>query len=141
MVNSVVNAVTKQLGTTFGTKYKYYKEGIEQKVQRPCFFVAPRITLQRSRSAVLYDRTVPVVVHYFSDSKTNLRNDCYSMGEQIVECLEYLPFEGTTLRAEDISYQLVDDVLEVFMTYRFITKKVTDQGEAMANIVETVTHI
>lgn len=141
MVNSVVNAVTKQLGTTFGTGYKYYAEGIEQKVQRPCFCVAPRITLKRSRSAVLYDRTVPVVVHYFSDSKTNLRNDCYSMGEQIVECLEYLPFKGTLLRAEDISYQIVDDVLEVFMTYRFTTKKVTDEAEAMANVVETVTHI
>lgn len=140
MVNSVLNAVTTQLGTTFGTTYKYYIEGIEQKVQRPCFYVAPRITLQRSRSPVLYDRTVPVVVHYFSDSKTNLKNDCYSMGEQIVECLEYLPFKGTLLRAEDVSYQIVDDVLEVFMTYRFITKKVTDQDEAMANIVETVTH-
>lgn len=140
MVNSVLNAVTKQLGTTFGTTYKYYTEGIEQKVERPCFYVAPRITLQRSRSPVLYDRTVPIVVHYFSGSKTNLRNDCYSMGEQIVECLEYLPFKETVLRAEDISYQIVDDVLEVFMTYRFITKKVTQEDEVMTDIVETVTH-
>lgn len=140
MVNSVLNAVTKQLGTTFGTTYKYYVEGIEQKVERPCFYVAPRIALQRSRSPVLYDRTVPVVVHYFSGSKTNLRNDCYSMSEQIVECLEYLPFNGTLIRAEDISYQIVDDVLEVFMTYRFITKKPVAGDEMMANILETVAH-
>lgn len=141
MVNSVVNAVTKQLGTTFGTSYHYYVEDIEQGVIQPCFHVAPRITLQRSKSPVLYDRTVPIVVHYFSGSSTNLRNDCYSMGEQIIECLEYLPFKNTILRGEDISYQLVDDVLQVFLTYRFTTKRVVDVEESMNEIVETVTHI
>lgn len=123
MVTSVVNAVTKQLGTTFGTTYHYYVEDIEQGVTRPCFHISPRITLQRSKSPVLYDRTIPIVVHYFSGSLNNLRNDCYSMGERIVECLEYLPFENTLLRGEDISWQMVDDVLQVFITYRFTTIK------------------
>ena len=121
MVTSIVNAVTKQLGTTFGNRYHYYVENIEQGVTKPCFHVSPRITLQRSKSPVLYDRTIPIVVHYFSDSKNNLRNDCYSMGEQVVECLEYLPFKNTLLRGEDISWQMVDDVLQVFITYRFTT--------------------
>lgn len=141
MVNSVVNAVTKQLGTTFGTTYRYYVEDIEQGVTKPCFHVSPRITLQRSKSPVLYDRTVPIVVHYFSGSSNNLRNDCYSMGEQIVECLEYLPFKDTILRGEDISWQIVDDVLQVFMTYRFTTKRVTDTENTMDGFAGTVTHI
>jgi hypothetical protein len=123
MVTSVVNAVTKQLGTTFGNTYQYYIEDIEQGVTKPCFHVSPRITLQRSRSPVLYDRTVPIVVHYFSDNLNNLKKDCYSMGERIVECLEYIPVNDTTLRGEDISWQMVDDVLQVFVTYRFITVK------------------
>lgn len=123
MVASVVNAVTKQLGTTFGTNYHYYIEDIEQGVTKPCFHIAPRITLQRSKSPVLYDNTVPIVVHYFSDSLNNLRKDCYSIGEQVVECLEYLPFDNTILRGEDISWQMVDDVLQVFITYRFTTKR------------------
>ena len=141
MVTSVMNAVTKQLGTTFGKTYHYYVEDIEQGVKKPCFHVSPRITLQRSRSPVLYDRTIPIVVHYFSGSSNNLRNDCYLKGEQIIECLEYLPFEDTLLRGEDISWQMVDDVLQVFVTYRFITKKVVDVGESMTDIVETVAHI
>lgn len=126
MVTSVVNAVTKQLGTTFGTTYHYYVEDIEQGVTRPCFHVSPRITLQRSKSPVLYDRTIPIVVHYFSGSLNNLRNDCYSMGERIIECLEYLPFENTLLRGEDISCQMVDNVLQVFITYRFTTIKTVE---------------
>lgn len=123
MVNSVINAATKQLGTTFGTSYHYYVEDIEQGVTKPCFHISPRITLQRSRSPVLYDRTVPIVVHYFSGNSNNLRKDSYSMGEQIIECLEYLPFGNTILRGEDMSWQLVDDVLQVFVTYRFITMR------------------
>ena len=140
MVTSVVNAVTKQLGTTFGTTYRYYVEDIEQAVKTPCFHVSPRITLQRSKSPVLYDRTIPIVVHYFSDSSNNLRNDCYSMGEQITECLEYLPFKDTILRGEDIDWQIVDDVLQVFITYRFTTKRITNAVEAMDEFAETVTH-
>lgn len=140
MVTSVINAVTKQLGTTFGTTYRYYVEDIEQGVTKPCFHIAPRITLQRSRSPVLYDRTVPIVVHYFSDSKNNLRNDCYSKGEQVIECLEYLPFKDTILRGEDISWQIVDDVLQVFVTYRFTTKRVGSLEEAMNELAGTVTH-
>ena len=140
MVTSVVNAVTKQLGTTFGTTYRYYVEDIEQGVEKPCFHVAPRITLQRSKSPVLYDRTIPIVVHYFSGSLNNLRNDCYSMGEQIVECLEYLPFKGTLLRGEDISYQMVDDVLQVFITYSFTTKRDVNATEVMNELVESVSH-
>ncbi len=140
MVTSVVNAVTKQLGTTFGTTYRYYVEDIEQGVTKPCFHIAPRITLQRSKSPVLYDRTIPIVVHYFSDSKTNLRNDCYSKGEQVIECLEYLSFKDTILRGEDISWQIVDDVLQVFVTYRFTTKRVGSVEEAMNELNETVAH-
>lgn len=141
MINSLINAVTKQLGTTFGKKYRYYVEDIEQGVKKPCFHVSPRITLQRSRSPVLYDRTIPIVVHYFSDSENNVKNDCYSMGEQIIECLEYLPFQNTRIRGEDISWQIVEDVLQVFITYKFVTKRVYTDEDAMESIVETVSHI
>lgn len=121
MVNSVLTAVTKQLGKTFGTTYHYYVENVEQGLMKPCFTVDVLIPLQRSKSKVLYDRTMPLVIHYFSDSENNVKNDCYAMSEQLVECLEYLPFKNTILRGEDISWQLVDDVLQVFITYRFTT--------------------
>ena len=140
MVNKILNAATKQLGTTFGKKYRYYVENVEQGLTKPCFTVDLLIPLQRSKSPVLYDRTMPIVIHYFSDSETNVKQDCYSMAEQTVECLEYLPFESTTLRGENISWQLVDDVLQIFVTYKFTTKKDVDYGEPMENLIETVNH-
>ena len=140
MVNSILNAVTKQLGTTFGKSYRYYVEDVEQGLKKPCFTVDTLIPLQRSRSPVLYDRTMPIVIHYFSDSETNLKNDCYSIAEQIVACLENLPFENTKLRGEDISWQIVDDVLQVFVTYKFITKRVEENGTLMETLVRKFKH-
>ncbi len=138
MVNSILNAVTKQLGTTFGDSYHYYVENVEQGLIKPCFTADLLIPLQRSRSPVLYDRTMPLVIHYFGDSKTNKKKDCYSIAEQAVECLEYLPFEDTLLRGEDISWQIVEDVLQIFVTYKFITKKVTPEADPMDSIIRNI---
>lgn len=140
MVNLILNSVTKQLGTTFGNSYRYYVEDVEQGLKKPCFTVDALIPLQRSKSPLLYDRTMPIVVHYFSDNKTDIKNHYYSMGEQIVECLEYLPFEGSKLLGENISWQIVDDVLQVFITYKFTTQKVAESQDKFESIYARITH-
>lgn len=136
MVNKVLNAVTVQLHSTFGDSYKYYVENVEQNLTKPCFTIDTIIPLQRSKSPVLYDRTMPMVIHYFTEDKKDTKTDCYAKAEQIVECLEYLPFQNTTLRGENISWQIVDEVLQVFVTYRFTTAKVIE-NDNMATLEET----
>ena len=140
MVNLILNSVTKQLGTTFGNSYRYYVEDVEQGLQKPCFTVDVLIPLQRRKSPLLYDRTMPVVVHYFSDSERNIKTHYYTMGEKIVEALELLPFGKTLLRGEDISWQIVDDVLQVFVTYKFMTKRVEENGVNMETLAENIGH-
>ena len=140
MIESLLNAVTKQLGTTFGNKYHYYVENIEQNLTKPCFTVDVILPTQRSISPVLYERTMPIVVYYFSDSKTNLKQDCYSMGEQIVECLEYLPFNNTLIRGEEISWHMVEDVLQLFITYQFVSKRVVEDEETIQTLETNVAH-
>ena len=137
MVNEFLSAVTKQLGTTFGTKYRYYVENVEQGLTKPCFTVDMLLPSQRSKSPILYDRTMPIVVHYFSDSINEIKKDCYCMAEQIVECLEYLPFKTTLIRGEDISWQIVDDVLQIFVTYKFTTQKVVEIEDNTLETFET----
>lgn len=136
MVNKVLNAVTVQLHSTFGDSYKYYVENVEQNLTKPCFTIDTIIPLQRSKSPVLYDRTMPMVIHYFTEDKKDTKTDCYAKAEQIVECLEYLPFQNTILRGENISWQIVDEVLQVFITYRFTTAKVIETDN-MAILEET----
>lgn len=134
MINSFLNAVTKQLGTTFGTGYRYYVENVEQNLTKPCFTVDMLMPLERSKSPVLYDRTMPLVVHYFSDSKTNLKQDCYNMAERVLECLEYLPYQNSILRGENISCQIVDGVLQIFITYKFTTVR----NDGVVNMEELI---
>ena len=140
MVNSILNAVTKQLGVTFSNTYHYYMEDVEQNLVKPCFTVDVLLPLQRSKSPVLYDRTMPVVIHYFGATTKDIKKDCYEIGEQVVECLEYLPFKGGLIRGEDISWQIVDDVLQVFVTYKFTTKRITPDENAMDDIFSNVSH-
>ena len=141
MVNAILDAVTTQLGVTFGNAYRYYVDDVEQSLKKPCFTANVLLPLQRSKSPVLYDRTMPVVIHYFGNATKDIKKDCYKIGEQVVECLEYLPFKGGLIRGEDISWQIVDDVLQVFVTYRFTTKKVTPEEDAMENILDNVSRI
>ena len=140
MVNSILNAVTKQLGKTFGNSKRYYVEDVEQGLVKPCFTVNLLTPLQRSKSPVLYDRTMPIIIHYFSDSKTDLKADCYSVSEQVIECLEYLPFKNALIRGENISWQIVDDVLQIFITYRFTTKLITVIEETPETLEANITH-
>ena len=128
MVNSFVDAVTTQLGNTFGPTYHYYFEDVEQNLSTPCFTVDLLLPTERSRSPVLYDRTMPLVLHYFSDSKTNMKKDCYNIAERVIDCLEYLPFQDKLFRGENISWQIVDDVLQVFITYKFVAKKAPSEA-------------
>lgn len=137
MVNDVLNAISAQLHTTFGDSHRYYVEDVEQNLVKPCFTINTIIPLQRSKSPVLYDRTMPMIIHYFTDDVKNTKKECYEKAEQIVECLEYLPFKTTILRGEDISWQMVDDVLQVFITYKSTTKKVTDIESNMEDLVDT----
>ena len=137
MVNKLLNAVTKHLGESFGNSYKYYVENVEQGLDKPCFTVDTLETSMRSRNAIQYDRSVPLVIHYFNDKQETLKKDSYNMGEQLTETLEYLPFEGTFLRGENISYHMVEDVLQLFITYQFKTQKVVDVETSMNGIEST----
>lgn len=142
MVDKVADAITTQLAVTFGDEYHYYLEDVEQNLTRPCFTIYALQSRERSRNPVLYDRTVPVVVHYFSDKKSGVRKNAYQIAEQVMDCLEYLPFDGSYIRGENISYMMVDEVLEVFITYRFRTQKVlapeTDMEELEENDVSAL---
>lgn len=136
MVNTLLDAVTKQLGKKFGTSYHYYTEDVEQNFVKPCFTVDARLPVQRSKSPILYDRTMPLVIHYFTDNEKTKKRELYNMGEQLFECLEHLNFEGGLLRGRDVSWRVTEGVLQFFITYKFTTTKIDLDREPM-ELLET----
>ena len=127
MVNDILDAITKQLDSTFGDSYRYYVENVEQDLQKPCFTVDVLEPRQRSINYYRYRRTMPIVVHYFNAERDTNKKDSYAMAERLVECLEYLTFKDTLLRGEGISWQIVEGVLQLFITYSFNTIKQVDK--------------
>lgn len=139
MVNTLLDAVTKQLGKKFGTSYHYYMEDVEQNFIKPCFTVDARLPVQRSRSPILYDRTMPLIIHYFTNNEKTKKRELYSMGEQISECLEYLNVGGILLRGMDVSWRVTEGVLQFFITYKFTTTKTDLDREPMELLEKTNT--
>lgn len=128
MVNTFIDAITVALYKKFGESYKYYLEDVEQNVTKPCFVVGTLNPLVRSTSAKKYDRTLPIVIHYFTakDNTVDAKKDCYTIAEQLLEALEYLNVSDCIVRGENIEWELVEGVLQFFITYRFEVRK-TDE--------------
>lgn len=137
MVNDVLDAITNQLGLTFGNSYRYYVEDVEQDLQKPCFTVDMLEPRNRSTNYKRYKRTMPVVIHYFNGERDTNKKDCYAIAERLVECLEYLKFKNTYLRGENISWQLVEGVLQLFITYTFNTYDVDEKLDSMETLEVT----
>lgn len=128
MVNLFLDSITVALYKKFGDPYKYYVEDVEQNADKPCFLVGTLNPLIRSTSAVKYHRTFPIVIHYFTDKENTIdaKKDCYNVAENILEAIEYLPVKDCIVRGEDIEWEIVDGVLQFFITYNVDTIKEKD---------------
>lgn len=136
MVNSVLDGITVALYDVFGDGYHYYIENIEQNLQRPCFTVDVLNPQRRSRNAVIYDRTVPCVIHCFTENKITTKHELYATGEEVMSAIEYITVSQRLLRAENVSFQLTGDVLQVFATYKFWTENTEDEVDNMESILQ-----
>lgn len=122
MVNDLLDAIAIQLHTTFGDKYKYYLEDVQQGLSKPCFTIGTVSSRKRSRNRVLHERTVPIVIYYFHGDRNDLKRTSNTIAEQVTECLEYLPILGKLLMGYDFSWQFVEeDVIAIYVTYKFNT--------------------
>jgi hypothetical protein len=120
LVTEFFDAITVALHDTFGDNYKYYLEIVEQNAKKPCFVVDAISPLIRSAGLRKYDFIIPIVVHYFTDAPDtqSAKRDSYDVGEKIMDALEYLKVKDITVRGEDISMELVEGVLQFYITYR-----------------------
>lgn len=129
MVNELFDAITRTMFTEFGETHKFYVEEIEQNATKPCFSVGTLNPIIKSRSLVRYNYTIPIVLHYFTDkdNTTDSRKDCYAVAERLWQLLEYLPYEDYLIRGEDMSWDIVEGVLQFFITYSFDVYKTEEQ--------------
>lgn len=132
MVTDIFDWITIALYNRFGENYKYYVEEVEQNANTPCFMVNALEPLIRARSPVKYYRVFPIVIHYFTDkdNTSEARKDCYSVAENLWDCLEYL--DGTAdekpvkIRGNNMSWEIVEGVLQFHITYDFFVNRTVE---------------
>jgi hypothetical protein len=91
-----------------------YGEEIKEGLTTPCFFVKilePAHTHELNRR---YVRELPFDVHYFTDTN----KDRISMADQLTSVLETVQVNGRPISGINMSWEIVDEVLHFFVTYR-----------------------
>lgn len=136
MVNKFLDYITIALYNHFGSDYTYYVEDVEQNFEKPSFTILPLNPTIRSTSPTRYHRTIPLVIHFFTEkeSSNEARKDNFAVAEKLMEALEYLQVESYLFRGERISYEEVEGVLQFFITYEFDTTR-----ELEETFIETAT--
>lgn len=117
--------------TVYHSEYHYYVETVMQELKPPCFTVDVINPIERSTNKVHYYRTMPVVVHFFTDEQVNHKKTCYAIGERALMALEYITIDDRLIRGEGMEMTMVDDVLQLFITYGYWTDKSEDESDIL----------
>lgn len=91
-----------------------YGEEIKEGLTTPCFFVKllePSHTHELNRR---YVRELPFDVHYFAETN----KDRITMADQLTSVLETVQVNGRQISGINMSWEIVDEVLHFFVTYR-----------------------
>lgn len=121
--------IFKALEQAFPDMHRYGEE-IKEGLTPPCFFVKflePVHTHELNRR---YSREVPVDVHFFA--KTNAER--LMMAEQLTSVLESIQVNSRPLYGIRMSWDIHDEVLHFFVTYRMQVWKPRPDDPAMQTL-------
>ena len=139
VIEAVIYAMAAKMSEIFAndkgeSKYPIYKNGEEQGVDKPCFFIK-YLTGEESREIGLKDRFYKdtlnfVIIGYTLDGDETILHE---MLEGLYE-LEYVTAtDGTLLRAMKLHPEIDDGVLHFLIDYKIFVKKENEVAENMNN--------
>lgn len=141
ITNDLITEIAKKIKNEFGNDYHIYIEEIKQGIKTPCFFIK---NLEPSTRQALGNRVYrinPFSIQFFPEdyNKNQTLND---ISDRLFDILEYITFNGRTVRGTDMKsereggvlisrvnsqYESVDGVLSFHVSYNFHTCKENDK--------------
>lgn len=122
MINDIVIGIAQALNGAFGDDYEIYSQEVEQGLKEPCFLI---LLVDSSNERIIgsrFKRKQPFNILYFSkDDETT--NDMYSVGERMNDALEFISFRDGKLMGTEMSFKVIDGVLNFLVDYNFTTIK------------------
>lgn len=117
-VLQIKNGITVKLNGAFPDA-AIYGEEIRQGLKPPAFFVRALDSSTTKEIGRRRRRNVDFDVHYFPDPKKKQNDTLYAVGDTLSELFEYVETADGTLRPYSIRYELVDDMLHFFMSFKW----------------------
>ena len=134
MINDILSGLTNGIYQEFGSGYKIYTEDVEQGLSEPCFFIAVLEAQQVRIIGNRYMLTAVLDVHYFPSEKAK-NKEMQDVASRLYKVLERITFlDGDMLNGFELKWEVVDDVLHFFVTYKPTVKYFEAAEEQMAEV-------
>ena len=140
MVQKILNAVTKQIDTTFGYE-RIFTDEVEQGVELPYAFVtvepSPRLKLAGDRYSET--TTVSVIIEIADDGDSFKFDELRSIGSQLQDVLEYITLsDGDKLRGENSHIVIQEGYIDFTIDYSYFIRKIKEADEKMLTATTNV---
>lgn len=127
MINSIIIGISTALNAEFGERYEIFIEEIKQGLEEPCFFITCLNPTHKLFLGKRYFRQNNFCIQYFPESDKK-QQECLNVAERLTECLEVVNVAtDTQIRGTNISYEIIDGVLNFFVNYDCFFYKVEDE--------------
>jgi hypothetical protein len=130
-IKELISAITITLKNKY-PETTIYKEKILQGFIKPCFFVTCLNSEQNKTAQLKYDREYLFNVRYHMESPE--RVELLIKGEELQEALQELKKNNEILIGKNLNYEIVDDVLQFFVSYKQRLIKIEKQGPLMNDL-------
>lgn len=134
MLEKIINGISNQLFNVFGADYKIYADNkVQQGLKNPCFFISVLNPSHKNYINGRFFRSYPFMVQYFpKDENDNF--ELYSVGEKLIEGLEYITLENEDLlKGINLKYEIVDNIVNFQITFNLFMQKQIEKNN-MDNI-------
>lgn len=126
--NTIVSSITRKLKDNF-PEFNIYKDKKLQGLKKPCFFVFNLNSEQSKFNKDIFNRESLINVRFHSDYS---RPDIDDMAFNLLDILSDIQNGELILRPiREITYEVTDGVLQMFIPYKIRVFKQTDNGVNM----------
>lgn len=130
-ISEIISAITRKIKDKY-PEVTVYKDKVKQGFKTPCFFVTCLNGEQNKVGRNKYNRDYLFNIRFHM--KEPDRVELLIKGEEIQELLQEIKNGNELLRGKELKYEIVDDILQFFVSYKQGFAKVEDRGPLMENL-------
>ncbi|MEG0297621.1 MAG: hypothetical protein RR620_12955 [Clostridium sp.] len=109
-----------------------YKNKVKQGMKMPCFFISQIDTSQEKVSKTVYKRDYVFNIRYHIDAST--RTELDEVGIDLLGILDQLEIDKDMFFGNKLRYEIIDEVLHVFVNYSIRLVKEDEGGIPMETL-------